>query len=253
MPLSRPRKSVTAQRPSFDQAQLRNAHIERRCLICGPAEQSHISSSARIQGHESRSAYDYAVHIGITRARNSRDLHQRLAHDHQDRRRRCWQFVRAGCRWYRVRKRHFQFGDHLGWFPLSLRPADEAHPYGHGKIDALTGIFSGCCLFATAAFIAYHSIIEIRTPHHSPAWFTLPVLIAVIVVKELLSRRVFAVADTLDSNALKGDAWHHRSDAVNPQLVDFGTVKSWGHERIHGVRVVRRKFILRLRLCGEQA
>jgi hypothetical protein len=70
MPLSRPRKSVTAQRPSFDQAQLRNAHIERRCLICGPAEQSHISSSARIQGHESRSAYDYAVHIGITRARN---------------------------------------------------------------------------------------------------------------------------------------------------------------------------------------
>jgi divalent metal cation (Fe/Co/Zn/Cd) transporter len=54
------------------------------------------------------------------------------------------------------------------------------------------------------------------------------VLIAVIVVKELLSRRVFAVADTLDSNALKGDAWHHRSDAVNPQLVDFGTVKSWG-------------------------
>ena len=97
------------------------------------------------------------------------------------------------------------FSSVITWagFRLSLRPADEDHPYGHGKIDALTGMFSGGCLFLAAAFIAYQSIIEIRTPHHSPAWFTLPVLIAVIVVKELLSRRVFAVANTLDSNALK--------------------------------------------------
>jgi cation diffusion facilitator family transporter len=116
------------------------------------------------------------------------------------------------------------FSSVITWagFRLSLKPADEDHPYGHGKIDALTGIFSGCCLFAAAAFIAYQSIIEIRTPHHSPAWFTLPVLIAVIIVKELLSRRVFAVADTLDSNALKGDAWHHRSDAVTSAAAAIG-------------------------------
>src|ERR1700736_6156237 len=116
------------------------------------------------------------------------------------------------------------FSSVITWagFRLSLKPADEDHPYGHGKIDALTGIFSGCCLFAAAAFIAYQSIIEIRTPHHSPAWFTLPVLMAVIVVKELLSRRVFAVADTLDSNALKGDAWHHRSDAITSAAAAIG-------------------------------
>jgi len=116
------------------------------------------------------------------------------------------------------------FSSVITWagFRLSLRPADEDHPYGHGKIDALTGMFSGGCLFLAAAFIAYQSIIEIRTPHHSPAWFTLPVLIAVIVVKELLSRRVFAVANTLDSNALKGDAWHHRSDAVTSGAAAIG-------------------------------
>ena len=116
------------------------------------------------------------------------------------------------------------FSSVITWagFRLSLKPADEDHPYGHGKIDALTGIFSGFCLFAAAAFIAYQSIIEIRTPHHSPAWFTLPVLMAVIVVKELLSRRVFAVADTLDSNALKGDAWHHRSDAITSAAAAIG-------------------------------
>jgi divalent metal cation (Fe/Co/Zn/Cd) transporter len=85
-----------------------------------------------------------------------------------------------------------------------------------------TGMFSGACLFAAATFIAYQSIVEIRTPHHSPAWFTLPVLIAVIVVKELLSRRVFAAADTFDSNALQGDAWHHRSDAITSAAAAIG-------------------------------
>jgi cation diffusion facilitator family transporter len=107
-------------------------------------------------------------------------------------------------------------------FRLSLKPADEDHPYGHGKIDALTGMFSGACLLAAAIFIAYQSIQEIRTPHHTPAWFTLPVLLGVIVVKALLSRRVFAAAGELDSNALKGDAWHHRSDAITSAAAAIG-------------------------------
>ena len=107
-------------------------------------------------------------------------------------------------------------------FRFSLKPADEDHPYGHGKIDALTGIFSGGCLLAAAVFIAYQSIQEIKTPHHAPAWFTLPVLLGVIVVKEFLSRRVLAAAGELDSSALKGDAWHHRSDAITSAAAAIG-------------------------------
>lgn len=88
-------------------------------------------------------------------------------------------------------------------FRLSLKPADEDHPYGHGKIDALTGMFSGLCLLAAAVFIAYQAIDQISTPHHLPAWFTLPVLLTAVVVKEFLSRRVFAAGNDLDSSALK--------------------------------------------------
>src|ERR1700675_4712037 len=86
------------------------------------------------------------------------------------------------------------FSSVITWagFRLSLKPADEGYSYGHGKIDALTGMLSGACLFLAAPSIAYQSIVEIRTPHHSPAWSTLPVLIVVIIVKELLSRRVVA-------------------------------------------------------------
>ena len=65
-------------------------------------------------------------------------------------------------------------------------------------------MFSGCSLIAAAGVIANNSIQEILTPHHAPAWFTLLVLIVVVIIKEVLSRRILAVADSLDSAALKG-------------------------------------------------
>jgi cation diffusion facilitator family transporter len=73
-----------------------------------------------------------------------------------------------------------------------------------------------------ATVIAWQSILEIRTPHHLPAWYTLPILLAVVAVKEYLSRRVFSVGQSLDSNALKGDAWHHRSDAITSAAAAVG-------------------------------
>jgi cation diffusion facilitator family transporter len=107
-------------------------------------------------------------------------------------------------------------------FRWSLRPADEEHPYGYGKVDSLTGLFSGICLLGAAAVIGWQSILEIRTPHHLPAWYTLPVLLVVVGAKEYLSRRVFSVGQSLDSNALKGDAWHHRSDAITSAAAAVG-------------------------------
>jgi len=107
-------------------------------------------------------------------------------------------------------------------FQLSLRPPDEDHPYGHGKIESLAGVFSGCALLVAAVIIAWDSIHGIITPHKSPAWFTLPVLLAVIAVKVFLARKVSAVSADIDSRALEGDAWHHRSDAITSGAAAIG-------------------------------
>ena len=116
------------------------------------------------------------------------------------------------------------FSSLITWagFRASLKPPDINHPYGHGKIESLAGLFSGLSLFGAAAMIGWHSYLEIRTPHHAPAWFTLPVLVGVVLIKEWLSRRVFKMGHALDSNALRGDAWHHRCDAITSAAAALG-------------------------------
>jgi len=66
------------------------------------------------------------------------------------------------------------------------------------------------------------SIHEIRTPHRLPAPYTLVVLAGVLIVKELLFRYVGTVGNSIGSLAVKGDAWHHRSDAITSAFAFFG-------------------------------
>jgi cation diffusion facilitator family transporter len=66
------------------------------------------------------------------------------------------------------------------------------------------------------------SVREIITPQGPPEKFTLFVLIGVIVVKELLFRRVSQTGASLHSAVLKADAWHHRSDALTSAAAFVG-------------------------------
>ena len=97
---------------------------------------------------------------------------------------------------------------------MAGKPADERHPYGHGKFEPLSAAIVSLILFAAAIIIAVESVKEIATPHHAPAPFTLVVLILVIIVKECLFRSVLSASETISSTALKTDAWHHRADAI---------------------------------------
>jgi len=105
---------------------------------------------------------------------------------------------------------------------IAKRPADKTHPYGHGKAEPFAGIIVSSALFIAAIIIIFQSIHEIITPHHSPAPFTLIVLIAVVIIKEMLFRFVIKAGNSLDSVAVKNEAWHHRSDAITSGAVFIG-------------------------------
>lgn len=105
---------------------------------------------------------------------------------------------------------------------VAAKPADADHPYGHGKAESLAGVVVAGGLLGASLLIAVQSVREIIAPHHPPAPFTLIVLVAVVVTKELLFRYVRRVGEALDSTALRGDAWHHRSDAVTSAAAFVG-------------------------------
>jgi cation diffusion facilitator family transporter len=101
-----------------------------------------------------------------------------------------------------------------GSLRISIKPPDKDHPYGHGKAESLAGMVVAISLLMASVIIAIQSIREIRTPHHAPAWYTLIVLVGIIISKEILFRKMTRIGDELESSALKSDAWHHRSDAL---------------------------------------
>jgi cation diffusion facilitator family transporter len=97
---------------------------------------------------------------------------------------------------------------------LAIKPPDSDHPYGHGKADPIAAVVVGIAMLLAAVGIAAQSINLIRTPHRLPHAFTLWVLVAVVPIKALLSRYVSGVSKRIESSALRGDAWHHLSDAL---------------------------------------
>ena len=94
------------------------------------------------------------------------------------------------------------------------RPADENHPYGHGRVEPLITFLVVGFLVMSATIIAYESIQNIGTPHNLPKPFTLFVLGAIIIWKEISFRIVMRKSRETNSSSLRADAWHHRSDAI---------------------------------------
>lgn len=104
----------------------------------------------------------------------------------------------------------------------STRPADSNHPYGHGKAEALVTFAVVGFLVISATVIAYESILHIRTPHQTPAPFTLIVLGGIVLIKEIVYRLVSKKSEEANSTSLKADAWHHRSDAITSLMAFVG-------------------------------
>jgi cation diffusion facilitator family transporter len=116
------------------------------------------------------------------------------------------------------------FGSLLVLFGLKYasRPADKNHPYGHGRIEPLITFLVVGFLIFSAAIIAHESIKNIQTPHELPKSWTLYVLGAIILWKEISYRLVLKKSKETNSSSLKADAWHHRSDAITSVAAFIG-------------------------------
>ena len=116
-----------------------------------------------------------------------------------------------------------------GGLRLASRDPDDAYPFGYGKAEPLAAAVVSLLLLGAALGITLEAISEIRTPHSTPAAWTLVVLVAVMAIKWLLARRVRMVGIDIGSRAVTADAWHHLSDAVTSAAAFIGiSIALWG-------------------------
>lgn len=109
-----------------------------------------------------------------------------------------------------------------GGLHIAAQPADEDHPYGHGRAEALAGALVALMLLIAAVGIAIEAVREIRTPHHTPKAWTLGVLVGVIFIKQILASKVFRIGSETGSTAIMADAQHHRSDVITSAAAFVG-------------------------------
>jgi cation diffusion facilitator family transporter len=102
------------------------------------------------------------------------------------------------------------------------KPADENHPYGHGRIEPLVTFILVGFLLVSATVITIQSIENIQSPQKTPKGYTLIVLGVIIVVKEVFYKYIHKKGLETGSTSLRADAWHHRSDAITSLVAFIG-------------------------------
>ncbi len=107
------------------------------------------------------------------------------------------------------------------------KPPDDDHPYGHGKAEPLITFAVVGFLLISATIIAVESIRHLSEPQEQPEFFTLYVLAAIILIKELSFQYVYKKGVQTNSSSLKADAWHHRSDAISSLIAFLGILATF--------------------------
>ena len=120
--------------------------------------------------------------------------------------------------------------DLMVWFAAkySNQPADKEHPYGHARIETAFTVGLGVVLIATAIGIVIDSAQRLLNPETllQPTPIVLLVAFISILANEGLYHYTVRVAREFNSNLLKANAWHHRSDAISSVVVLVGVAGS---------------------------
>ena len=98
---------------------------------------------------------------------------------------------------------------------LAARPADENHPYGHGRIEILAGLALGAILAAGGVGICWRSLQGVNDVHPPPGAYAIWPLVGSILVRGVMSTVKFRVGRRVGSASLTADAWNDAVDILS--------------------------------------
>lgn len=112
---------------------------------------------------------------------------------------------------------------------ISGRPADDNHPYGHGKVENISGVIEALLIFAASILIIIESIKKILHPSEAVGSFAIGFVVMFISagVNFMVSKKIYKIAKQEDSIALEADALHLKTDVYTAAGVGIGLLLIW--------------------------
>ncbi|NLI92510.1 MAG: cation transporter [Peptococcaceae bacterium] len=105
----------------------------------------------------------------------------------------------------------------------SAKPADKEHPYGHGKIENISGLAEGLLIFVAAALIIIEAVKKLfEHTEIEQATVAIAVMLASALINLLVSKKLYQVAQEEESMALEADALHLKTDVYTSMGVGAG-------------------------------
>src|SRR5271168_2552321 len=112
---------------------------------------------------------------------------------------------------------------------VSDQPADERHPYGHGKVESFSAFVETGLLLVTAVYIIYEAfrrLFFLDVPIR-PSLLSIGLLGIALCVDLVRSRSLGRVARKYESEALEADALHFSTDVWSTVVVILGIALVW--------------------------
>lgn len=111
---------------------------------------------------------------------------------------------------------------------ISDKPADAEHPYGHGKIENISGVIEALLIFAASVWIIVEAVKKILHPEGIESLgMGFIVMFISAGVNFIVSKKLYKVAKEEDSIALEADALHLKADVYTSLGVGFGLLLIW--------------------------
>lgn len=108
---------------------------------------------------------------------------------------------------------------------ISSKPPDKRHPYGHGKIENISGTIQGVLIFVAAALIISEAVKKLSNPQPlNETTIAIAVMFFSAFVNWVVSSYLYKVAKKENSIALEADALHLRTDVYTSAGVGFGLI-----------------------------
>ncbi len=121
---------------------------------------------------------------------------------------------------------------------FSLQPADKEHRFGHGKAEAIAGMWQALLVLSSALFLIFHSIDRITNDQSVQGDYGvgLGIMLFSIVITSLLIVFQNHVVSKTQSTAIKADALHYKTDLwVNLGVVIALALSLSGFEYVDGI------------------